>query len=437
MSIRANISRRDFALVAGSTTLGLSAAGRLLPSVVWAKDADKRLLLSAPLTHIDWISKDSIPGAKPGETGFRKAWGPEGVRSMLDTCKATGWRRIHWRVFDGGRAAYHSKLMDPDGGKMEEDNYHADNPEAVRQFESYDYANFDTLAEAVRYGHEIGLEIYAWASINEDDHAWGTPSRFSKNHPECRWCKRDGTVYRSQTSFAFPEAMRYKLGLIEELLEGYEIDGLFLDWIRTGDIRDNPQNDATGVANFGYEKPLVDGFKARYGVDPLSLPNGDERWVRFRAGPQTEFMRGVRKLVKAKRPQGVPVSVMVGHPWHYRGDSKIDGNLRGLLLDLTTWAREGLIDEALSAGYYRDGGNAELAYQALKEETLDKIPIVLFAWVQSAEQFLNDVQIAQRVGAKQILFWEADYIDNQEPIAKEALQRVMCAHSAAPPSVSH
>ena len=54
---------------------------------------------------------------------------------------------------------------------------------------------------------------------------------------------------------------------------------------------------------------------------------------------------------------------MVGHPYHYRGHiDRIDGNLRGLLLDVKTWADEGLMDAALAAGYYRDGGTPELAY---------------------------------------------------------------------------
>jgi uncharacterized lipoprotein YddW (UPF0748 family) len=351
---------------------------------------------------------------------------------MLDTCKATGWTRIHWRVFDGGRALYRSKLMDPQG-KWEEDNYHRQhgNLEILRKFESLDYARFDPLAEAVRYGHQIGLEIYAWASVNEDDHGWGLRSRFAKRHPQCRWRKRDGTFYRSQMSFAFPAVVEYKLALVEELLDGYAIDGLFIDWIRTGDVRDNPQNDRNGVADRGYEQPLVDGFKARYGIDRQRLANGDNRWIRFRAEPHTQFMRGVRKLTRAKRPARLPIAVLVGHPWLYRGDrDKIAGNLPGLLLDVATWAREGLIDEAVPAGYYLDGGNAERAYEALRAETGNRVPVAMYCWVPgSPQQFLADYQIAKRVAAKQMLFWEADYIDGLERHAREEIQQVMRAHS--------
>ena len=173
----------------------------------------------------------------------------------------------------------------------------------------------------------------------------------------------------------------YKLALLDELLTNYDLDGLFLDWIRTGDIRDNPQTDAKGVADSGYEAPNIAAFKSKYGADPHDVANDDDRWVRLRAEPQTLFMRSVRELVN-KQPKQVPIAVMVGHPWHYRGlQDPIDGNLRGLLLDVTTWANEGLMDAAVPAGYYRAGGNATKAFEALRQETNGKVDLWYYAWV--------------------------------------------------------
>jgi hypothetical protein len=407
------------------TFLKTAAAGcALVTTRAWSRGEDAppagKLVLSAPLTHSDWMLKPGI------------AWGAEGVRHMLDACKACGWSRVHWRVLDGGRSLYASKLMDP-GGPWDEDSFWspqtpADKALAERytagltpekrkelldKFSALDYAHFDTLAEAVRYGHSIGLQIHAWVSINEDDHGWGLRSRFSKQHPEFRWVKRSGQPYHSQLSFAFPEVRAYKLAIVEELLRGYPIDGLFLDWIRTGDVRDNPQNDKDGVADFGYEAPLVDEFKRRHGADPREVPNGDERWVRVRAEPQTQFMRDVRARVASVRP--VPVSVLVGHPWHYRGEvDRIAGNLNGLLLDTGTWGREGLMDAAVAAGYYRDGGTPGQAYEALKKEVGPAVDVWSYAWVPaSPEQFEQDVAVARKAGAKQVLLWEADYIDDR------------------------
>ena len=121
---------------------------------------------------------------------------------------------------------------------------------------------------------------------------------------------------------------------------------------------------------------------------------------------------------------------MVMHPWGYRGmQHKIDGNLRGMLLDVTTWAREGLMDAAVAAGYYTNGGTPELAYRALQEEVEGKVDVWFFGWVPTTvEGFLNDVALAKRLGARQMLLWEADYIDGRGN--KEELQRVMNEHAA-------
>jgi uncharacterized lipoprotein YddW (UPF0748 family) len=139
---------------------------------------------------------------------------------------------------------------------------------------------------------------------------------FTKEHPEFHWVNRDGRVYRSQLSFAFERVREYKLKLVKELL-AYDVDGLFLDWVRTGDIRDNPQADEDGVADYGYEEPNIREFRNRYGIDPHCVPNGDPRWVSLRAEPITEFMRECRKLVAA-REKKIPLCVMGHNPLGYR-----------------------------------------------------------------------------------------------------------------------
>src|SRR5437016_2966475 len=217
-----DFSRRRF--------LQCAAAGMLAGPLLAQPQANDKMILSAPLTHPDWTLKEGI------------AWGPAGVKHMLDACKGCGWSRVYWRTLDGGKALYASKLVRAEF-KMESDNIwdpqteeeralykrffgnvsEARRQEILSKQQRYDYATFDTLAEAVRYGHSIGLEIHAWVSINEDDHGWGLASDFAKAHPQCRWVKRDGRVYRSQMSFAFAEVREYKLALIDELLSNYEI----------------------------------------------------------------------------------------------------------------------------------------------------------------------------------------------------------------------
>jgi hypothetical protein len=144
-------------------------------------------------------------------------------------------------------------------------------------------------------------------------------------------------------------------------------------------------------------------------------------------------MRSVRQLTNAKRPR-LPVAVIVQHPWSYRGDNpKYADNLQGLLLDVATWADEGLVDAAVAAGYYAadSGGTPELAYDYLKKLTGGKIDIWTYAWVPTTvDEFRSGLEIACQLGARQILYWEADYIDNNP--RKTELQRIMSDHAAMP-----
>lgn len=386
---------------------------------------DRAVVLATPVTHSDWVWRNQD----------RIGHGPASVRYILDRCKQIGWQRIYWRCFDGGQAMFASDLMDSVAVGYAADNYHAWlTPGKDVAFFTKPYEGFDSLAEAVRYGHEIGLEVHAWLSINEDDHGWGLISRFCRDHPQYRWVKRSGLPYNSQLSFAFEEVRRYKLAVLREIL-AYDIDGVFFDWMRTGDVRNEPQATPDGTADFGYEKPLVEGFQERFGVHPATIPNNDERWVRFRAEPQTQFMREAHKLIKGKNAS-LPISFMGHHPGSLRGATPhVNGNLYGLLLDVRQWAEEQLIDEVVAAGYYAEGSNtnADTAYAYMKDLVGDRCAIWLYNWVPvNREQFDESIKTAERLGTPQILYWESDYIDLPDRIDDRELAAAMGDYVSSP-----
>jgi hypothetical protein len=69
----------------------------------------------------------------------------------------------------------------------------------------------------------------------------------------------------------------------------------------------------------------------------------------------------------------------------------------------------------LTATYYapNSGGTQELAYDYLEKLTGGKIDIWMYTQVpNSPEAFTASYDKARALGAKHILFWEADYIDN-------------------------
>src|SRR2546426_11300766 len=92
------MTRRQFLKASLAAGCGLSAAS--VGAVEGGPPgAEGKLILSAPLTHSDWMLKPGI------------AWGAEGVRHMLDVCKECGWSRIYWRGPGGGRGAFKKKMV--------------------------------------------------------------------------------------------------------------------------------------------------------------------------------------------------------------------------------------------------------------------------------------------------------------------------------------
>ena len=400
------------------------------------------ITLSAPLTLVDWILR---PPMEPYENP------EEAVRYVLTRCKEFGLSRVHWRTICGSRAMYKSQLVPPVYYEPPREDVPGivKTPQAqgdrLKRLQRIDCREFDSLECAVRIGHELGLEIYAWISINEEQHgthAPGSLSRgFSQENPHYRWVRRSGYRYTSQVSFAFPEVREYKLGIIKEHL-AYDIDGLFIDWIRTGNNADNPQTDAEGYADYGYETPNLEAFQKLYHCDARYVPNCDARWVDVRCRPQTQFMREVRKISGEKK-----IITLVQHAYSLRGvlpevcndeneqawvralkGNTYAGAKEGLLCDISTWAAEGLMDAVMVAGYYTPGNTPEMALDYLHEMVGDHVEMQVYSWLPRNvnDPGLNaDLQLARSRGIGEVLLWEADYMDApNEEIRKAIMEEI-------------
>ena len=77
------------------------------------------------------------------------------------------------------------------------------------------------------------------------------------------------------------------------------------------------------------------------------------------------------------------------------------------------------MDATIAAGYYRDGGTPQMAWKALHDETGGKVDVWTYAWVpQNVGDLERDANLATSLGAKHVLFWEADYIDDRANAAE-------------------
>lgn len=358
-------SRRSFVKLAGMLGAGAAFVKPTLTNVR-ADEAPKvpgkkGLKFSGMVTLGDWAV-------------FHGVWGDPGVYYILKRMKDAGFLRVYWRTTDGcGQACYPSKITnsaqefirDP---KRFMEQMHVQDFLAQCRTEtdgwlrgSADFSNFDSLASGIHWARHFGLEFYCWHEHAEDHGAVGQISRVAFEHPEWLTRNRDGKSSPCRFSWGIKPAVEHRIALVREVLM-HQPDGLYFDFVKsmcsTPGVGCTPHFDDKGVWYCTYDEPVVENFKKTTGRDPYQIPNGDEEWVRFRAGYMTDFVRQVRQMQRRDFPKaklgvfGCPT----GRPGFATGDKMIAcaEPLRAYLEDHETWSKEGLIDEFVNA--YNDGG---------------------------------------------------------------------------------
>jgi uncharacterized lipoprotein YddW (UPF0748 family) len=283
--------------------------------------------------HLDWIWSYGN-------------WGNAGMRTILQRYQQAHIQRVYLRTHDGSLAQYPSRATTPYRGIIDvqgKDVLGRERDWYTWRGKGFDVTTFDPLQSAAEQAPQFGIELWFYATpLLDCDTGNGWKGDFAKAHPEWYRVFRDGTVSDTNMSWAYPEVMEYKLATVRELLT-YDVKGILLDLVRQHCFRPGTQLlDEQGVCRALYEPPLVNAFRAKTGRDPFAIPNDDPEWMRFRADCNTDYVRRVRQLIRETKP-GVQLGVMVRGIGHggsqHRGDP-----YRECLLDVSGWAKEGLID---------------------------------------------------------------------------------------------
>jgi hypothetical protein len=253
--------------------------------------------ISALNTFTDW-------------TAIGGAWGTPGVYAILGQMKIAGITDVYWRAFNGGFAMYPSKVA------QVEDRYGYDEwqrlllyPQptiSVEYLKATDFNQYDPLQDAVDIARELGINLYIWYTVYEDDHGGAFLGRFAKEHPEYWQMDREGRSYSGTQDIFYAEVRRHKLAIIDELL-AYGARGLLLDYVRHNGC---PSADKNGIHRMGYNPEIRASYKSLYGVDPLELAADDATWLAFKRDLQTGFVREVRRKMTSTAP-GQELSLML------------------------------------------------------------------------------------------------------------------------------
>lgn len=188
--------------------------------------------------------------------------------------------------------------------------------------------NIDYLAEMIKHGHDVGIDMYLSMRMNSVCYSYPLDENFYceffEDHQELHQQDRDG-VHISRFSYAFEGTRQYALDTLRDMAK-YDCDGVDLIYNR-------------GYPFVLFEEPFLELVRQRYGVDARTLPNDDERLMTVRCQIMTDFMRQVKKQLaedRAARGQK-PLKIAV----HVHKSIRA---CRFVGLDLEAWVKEGLID---------------------------------------------------------------------------------------------
>jgi uncharacterized lipoprotein YddW (UPF0748 family) len=210
-------------------------------------------------------------------------------------------------------------------------------------------ADHDPLRTAVREARARGLELHAW--INCVPSWWGSTPPEARDHvyhthPEWHWYDQRGDRQAFSEDFyvslnpCLPEVREHVVAVCEELVTGYDLDGLHLDYIRFP--KEPPATPRGSGSDWPRDARTLELYREATGLAPDDDP---QRWSDWRADQVTELVRGIRSMIDGRAP-GVVLSAAVGSEPEYAVEAYHQ--------DVLAWIGEGLLDLVLPMNYSAD-----------------------------------------------------------------------------------
>ncbi|WP_141714727.1 glycoside hydrolase family 10 protein [Micromonospora mirobrigensis] len=211
---------------------------------------------------------------------------PEQIRASLDRIETAGFNMVFLETVWGGYTIYPSAVAERAG-------IPAQRPEM---------RGFDPLKVWIDEAHARGIELHAWThTFFVGIESGGGP--VLRAHPEWAAVEREDVgktgpqPSRMEPGYfwvdaAIPAVRQHVLATYDEILRGYDVDGLHLDYIRY------PVSLPYG-ADFSYSAYSRQTFEAEHGVDPYTLNPDSPQWPTWNAWREkqiTTFVDQVRQL---------------------------------------------------------------------------------------------------------------------------------------------
>jgi uncharacterized lipoprotein YddW (UPF0748 family) len=248
---------------------------------------------------------------------------PDDIARIFDDVAGIGLNTILFQVRGEGTVMYPSRY-EPWG----------------REFGGRD-PGFDPLAVAVAEAHRRGLSLHAWINTMP---GWkgkkppADPRQLYNAHPDWFLYDRQGRRQPLSAHYvilnpALPEVRDYIAAVCREIIGGYDIDGLHLDYIRF----------VTDESGAGRDYPYDHRTVARYRGSMGSHPDQDpQRWHLWREQQVTAVVREIRQTQRQFKPDIALTAAVIGDRRRARSES---------FQNAEAWLNEGLVDAILPMAY--------------------------------------------------------------------------------------
>ena len=323
----------------------------------------------------------------------------EQIDGWMQKCADAGVTTVLWRANCAGTLTYPSKftglageppLPNPNEG-MGIASVNQGWPLEDWQWLGEQCRRLNTLAAAVAAAHKHGLKLYLNFHTFDMVGSWCTPRTWPNGGQRAwdpdlwLWAKDQKRRLAGVPCYADPKVRQRRLGELAEALE-YGLDGVMLGFFSHCDGYSGEERCA-----FGYNPVVVEEYRKRYNVDPLTQDVDPHKFYALHGEGYTKFVRGAgelvhgrgKKLIGATRTDGI-------HGWGGRaagsaliGATMPPGDLRGgqselplaagFYLEHEQWVAEKLVDGLLCYAPYSEGVKAV-------RQLGDKVKVPAYLW---------------------------------------------------------
>lgn len=191
---------------------------------------------------------------------------------------------------------------------------------------------------------------------------------------------------------AEPKAVEYWLSMIQKMLD-YGVDGV--------DIRITNHNSILEWCEYGFNPPVVEAYKKRHGVDPMTETVDMEKWRRLRGEFHTAFLEKAAALVKGAGKRlclHVPDRAF-GSPEH--------PTMMDIHWDWRDWLEKGIPDEVTFKIIKADNAFSTEACELIERCRAQGVPVSACPFIHAIENPADYLESIEQLGVDAFTIYEA------------------------------